>query len=199
MICSTCATAACVVPATITAGCGSCPATPPTVYRSFPCDQGCSNLGPCKTLYEIVTASDLCECTRSLLWCFGADWRQVLRVRRRRRRQRRWGRSLRTRRRRRRRRRRVGQAVQAAAAPLLVPRPALLVRPGGHRFACGRGHTLTICLPNLNWKGYTGGLLGGLGLDSGVWTGLWWKVGPATAVCCARGRASCCLSAAWLF
>lgn len=55
-------TAACVAPATIVAGCGSCPATPPTIYRAFPCDQGCSNLGPCKTVYEIVTASDLCEC-----------------------------------------------------------------------------------------------------------------------------------------
>jgi len=198
MICSTCATAACVVPATITAGCGSCPAVPPTVYRSFPCDQGCSNLGPCKTLYEIVTASDLCECTYSLLWCFGADWRQVLRVRRRRRRRRRWGRSLRTRRRRR--RRRVGQAVHAAAARLLVPRPALLVRPGGHRFACGKGHTILYNLPTEpQLEGCCRRVVRSLG--SGVWTGLWWKVGPATApaVCCARGRASCCLPAAWFF
>ncbi|KAK4233347.1 hypothetical protein C8A03DRAFT_38946 [Achaetomium macrosporum] len=57
-ICSTCMTIDCVVPATITAGCGSCPDTPPTIYRSFPCDQGCSNLGGCKTVYSVVTASD---------------------------------------------------------------------------------------------------------------------------------------------
>ncbi|KAG7287203.1 hypothetical protein NEMBOFW57_006708 [Staphylotrichum longicolle] len=69
MICSTCMTAACVVPATIVAGCGSCPATPPTIYRGFPCDQGCSNLGPCKTIYEIVTASDLCDSDDD-----GAEW-----------------------------------------------------------------------------------------------------------------------------
>ncbi|KAK4032697.1 hypothetical protein C8A01DRAFT_20258, partial [Parachaetomium inaequale] len=56
-ICTTCVTAACVVPATITAGCGGCGDAPPTVYRSFPCDQGCDNIG-CKTVYSVVTATE---------------------------------------------------------------------------------------------------------------------------------------------
>ncbi|KAL2165026.1 hypothetical protein VTH06DRAFT_322 [Thermothelomyces fergusii] len=56
-ICSTCVAAACVVPVTITAGCGGCPESPPTVYRSFPCDEGCDNLGGCRTVYSVVTAT----------------------------------------------------------------------------------------------------------------------------------------------
>ncbi|KAL2171528.1 hypothetical protein VTG60DRAFT_2696 [Thermothelomyces hinnuleus] len=55
-ICSTCLAAACVVPATITAGYGDCPESPPTVYRSFPCDEGCYNIG-CRTVYSVVTAT----------------------------------------------------------------------------------------------------------------------------------------------
>ena len=54
-------TAACVLEATITAGCDGCSDVPPTVYRSFPCDQGCTSLG-CKTVYTVVTASgSACE------------------------------------------------------------------------------------------------------------------------------------------
>ena len=54
-------TAACVYEATITAGCDGCSDVPPTVYRSFPCDQGCTSLG-CKTVYTVVTASgSACE------------------------------------------------------------------------------------------------------------------------------------------
>ncbi|KAK3307175.1 uncharacterized protein B0T15DRAFT_501728 [Chaetomium strumarium] len=58
-ICSTCMTVDCVVPATITAGCGTCPDTPPTIYRSYGCDEGCGaeGLGGCKTVYSVVTAS----------------------------------------------------------------------------------------------------------------------------------------------
>ncbi|KAL2177787.1 uncharacterized protein P884DRAFT_199726 [Thermothelomyces heterothallicus CBS 202.75] len=55
-VCSTCVAAACVVPATITAGCGDCPESPPTVYRSFPCEEGCNNIG-CRTVYSVVTAT----------------------------------------------------------------------------------------------------------------------------------------------
>ncbi|EAQ87434.1 hypothetical protein CHGG_04053 [Chaetomium globosum CBS 148.51] len=56
-VCSTCVTMECVAPATITAGCGSCDETPPTIYRSFPCDQGCDNIG-CKTVFSVETATD---------------------------------------------------------------------------------------------------------------------------------------------
>ncbi|SPQ25366.1 d518b934-6f69-4895-b448-2939b611c5c5 [Thermothielavioides terrestris] len=56
-VCSTCLTIDCVVPATITAGCDGCPTAAPTVYRSFPCDQGCNVVG-CKTVYTVVTATD---------------------------------------------------------------------------------------------------------------------------------------------
>ncbi|KAK4155879.1 hypothetical protein C8A00DRAFT_13135 [Chaetomidium leptoderma] len=56
-ICTTCVTAACVIEATVTAGCGGCAATAPTIYHSFPCDQGCGGLG-CKTIYNVVTATD---------------------------------------------------------------------------------------------------------------------------------------------
>lgn len=60
-VCTTCMTVACVVPATITAGCGDCGESPPTIYRSFPCDEGCNNLG-CKTVYSIVTATTDSDC-----------------------------------------------------------------------------------------------------------------------------------------
>ncbi|KAL2196947.1 hypothetical protein P885DRAFT_60942 [Corynascus similis CBS 632.67] len=63
-VCTTCMTVACVVPATITAGCGDCGESPPTIYRSFPCDEGCNNLG-CKTVYSIVTATTDSDCTAS--------------------------------------------------------------------------------------------------------------------------------------
>ncbi|KAK3294169.1 uncharacterized protein B0H64DRAFT_374990 [Chaetomium fimeti] len=56
-ICSTCVTMACVVPATVTAGCDGCGETPPTIYRSFPCDEGCDNIG-CQTIYSVATATD---------------------------------------------------------------------------------------------------------------------------------------------
>ncbi|KAH6632508.1 hypothetical protein F5144DRAFT_593245 [Chaetomium tenue] len=56
-VCSTCVTMECIALATITAGCGSCGETPPTIYRSFPCDEGCDNIG-CKTLFSVVTATD---------------------------------------------------------------------------------------------------------------------------------------------
>ncbi|KAK4141788.1 uncharacterized protein C8A04DRAFT_30633 [Dichotomopilus funicola] len=56
-VCTTCVTAACVVQATVTAGCGDCDANPPTVYRGFPCEEGCGNIG-CETKYKVVTASD---------------------------------------------------------------------------------------------------------------------------------------------
>ncbi|KAL1842338.1 hypothetical protein VTJ49DRAFT_5506 [Mycothermus thermophilus] len=58
-VCSTCYNIQCVIPATITAGCGSCAADAvPTIYRSFPCpeDGGCPGLG-CKTIFTVVTAS----------------------------------------------------------------------------------------------------------------------------------------------
>ncbi|KAH6855919.1 hypothetical protein B0I37DRAFT_411878 [Chaetomium sp. MPI-CAGE-AT-0009] len=61
-ICNTCVTMACVVPATITAGCNGCGETPPTIYRSFPCDGGCENIG-CQTIYTIATETDNCELT----------------------------------------------------------------------------------------------------------------------------------------
>ncbi|KAK4096212.1 hypothetical protein N658DRAFT_527903 [Parathielavia hyrcaniae] len=61
-ICNTCVTLACIVEATITAGCDGCPAPPPTIYRSFPCDQGCGGLGGCQTTYRVVTPPDgVCE------------------------------------------------------------------------------------------------------------------------------------------
>jgi hypothetical protein len=66
-VCSTCVTAACVVPATVTAGCGTCADTAPTIFRSFPCDEGCDNLG-CKTVYEVVTATDN-ACEFALVFC----------------------------------------------------------------------------------------------------------------------------------
>lgn len=71
-ICLTCVTMACVAPATITAGCSGCGETPPTIYRSFPCDQGCDNIG-CKTVFSIVTATDNeCELVMARLR-FAAD------------------------------------------------------------------------------------------------------------------------------
>ncbi len=55
-VCTTCMTADCVYEATITAGCDGCSDVPPTVYKSFPCDQGCSGLG-CKTVFSVMTVT----------------------------------------------------------------------------------------------------------------------------------------------
>ncbi|KAK4134652.1 hypothetical protein BT67DRAFT_441817 [Trichocladium antarcticum] len=61
-ICSTCMAVACVVPATVTAGCGGCAETAPTIFRSHGCDRGCDGLGGCKTVYTVVTSSgDVCS------------------------------------------------------------------------------------------------------------------------------------------
>ncbi len=66
-ICSTCVTAACVVEATVTAGCG-CPETPVTIYHSYPCELGCDALTACGTFYKVVTATD-CELSLFLSRC----------------------------------------------------------------------------------------------------------------------------------
>ncbi|KAL2018667.1 hypothetical protein VTK56DRAFT_502 [Thermocarpiscus australiensis] len=54
-ICTTCVTADCVILATVTISCG-CPDPPATIFRSHPCDRGCSGLG-CATVYTVVTSS----------------------------------------------------------------------------------------------------------------------------------------------
>ncbi|KAK4110375.1 hypothetical protein N656DRAFT_292227 [Canariomyces notabilis] len=56
-VCSTCMTIQCVASVTITAGCGTCPASPPTIYRGYPCEEGCSALTGCKPVYTVVTAA----------------------------------------------------------------------------------------------------------------------------------------------
>lgn len=68
-ICSTCVTAACVVPATVTAGCG-CPDPPATVFRSHPCDLGCEGLGGCRTVYTVVRADGDGECEFAFSFIF---------------------------------------------------------------------------------------------------------------------------------
>ncbi|KXX72835.1 hypothetical protein MMYC01_210620 [Madurella mycetomatis] len=77
LVCSTCATLQCVTPVTITAGCGTCPDTPPTVYRGYPCEEGCSGLGGCRPVYTVVTAGDdagECESPATTITATSETW-----------------------------------------------------------------------------------------------------------------------------
>lgn len=59
-VCPTCVTLQCIVQATVTAGCDSCPVTAvPTIYREYPCEGPCPD--GCRTDYTVLTAeADMC-------------------------------------------------------------------------------------------------------------------------------------------
>ncbi|KAK4099222.1 hypothetical protein N658DRAFT_430307, partial [Parathielavia hyrcaniae] len=77
-VCNTCVTLACIVEATITAGCDGCPAPPPTIYRSSPCDQGCAGLGGCQTTFRVVSPPDgVCAGTATVTSTHTQDGGQV--------------------------------------------------------------------------------------------------------------------------
>ncbi|KAK4188174.1 hypothetical protein QBC35DRAFT_497175 [Podospora australis] len=63
MVCNTCVTLECITIASITVGCPGdpCGATPATIRTGYPCDNGCSGLGGCRTSYRVVSAQgDMC-------------------------------------------------------------------------------------------------------------------------------------------